>query len=436
VRRELAIVLRARITWLVASLAALLIGHSFVLALDVYASTSRSVLGNVLEAPGLDPLLGIVRPTLGGVSFSLALLGPILASRSLAVEKERNTYGALCLASGTSQRVVIEKWLASALACVLLLVPAPLLFVGFADAGGHVDWPEVMVALGGELLHLLVIASAAVAAAAWTRTVAQAITLALLLSLSAWAIDAAEGFAALSWLGGASGWSIEQRLLPFGRGVVALDSVLWLFAAATMFIGLAVVGGSFAPRRRKWTWAAGLVTLGVIALLACNRVRHGFDWSEQRRASLPPPVVDGLRNIPESITVELLLDRDDSRRKQLELDALAKLTLARPDISVIWPLDDDARSLAGRRDADYGLIAIQVGSARRVIRSTGPRELATLAFEAAGRPLPSWAQPPYAGFPFVPTVGHRQLLGVCAYGVLPFAMAAIGLVLTQRRTSR
>jgi hypothetical protein len=197
-------VLRARVTWLVASLAALLIGHGFVLALNVYAATSRSVLGSVLEAPGLDPLLGIVRPTLGGVSFSLALLGPILASRSLAVEKERNTYGASCLASGTSQRVVLEKWLASALACGLPFVPALLLFVGFGIAGGHLDWPEVMVALGGELLHLLVITSAAVAAAAWTRTVAQAITVALLLSLSAWAIDAAEGFAALSWLGGAS----------------------------------------------------------------------------------------------------------------------------------------------------------------------------------------------------------------------------------------
>jgi hypothetical protein len=238
--------------------------------------------------------------------------------------------------------------LASALACGLPFVPALLLFVGFGIAGGHLDWPEVMVALGGELLHLLVIASAAMAAAAWTRTVAQAITVALLLSLSAWAIDAAEGFAALSWLGGASSWSIEQRLLPFGRGVVALGSLLWLCAAAAMFVGLALAGGSFAPRQLKWSWAAGLAMLGVIALLTSGRIRRGFDWSEQRRASLPPPVVDGLRSIPQAITIELLLDRDDSRRKQLEVDALAKLELARPDISVIWPLDDDSQPLAGR----------------------------------------------------------------------------------------
>ena len=44
--RELAIVLRARITWLVAALGALLCGHSFVLAIDIYTVGSRSVLAS------------------------------------------------------------------------------------------------------------------------------------------------------------------------------------------------------------------------------------------------------------------------------------------------------------------------------------------------------------------------------------------------------
>src|SRR5262249_39809207 len=38
VRRELAIVLGARVTWLVAAISALLVGHGFVLALDLYTS--------------------------------------------------------------------------------------------------------------------------------------------------------------------------------------------------------------------------------------------------------------------------------------------------------------------------------------------------------------------------------------------------------------
>ncbi|HET7541019.1 MAG TPA: hypothetical protein VFK05_14145 [Polyangiaceae bacterium] len=434
-RRELALVLRAKVTWLVAIFGALLVGHSFVLSLDIYATTSHSALSSALQTRELDPLLGIARPTLGGASFALALLGPILASRTLAIEKERNTYGALCLASGDSQRVILQKCAASGLACFPLLVPAIVLFLAFAASGAHLDGIETSIALAGELLHLIVIACVSTAAAAWTRTHAQAITLGLLLSVSAWAIDAAEGFAALSWLGGASSWSLEQRLQPFGRGVISIGSVLWLLTAALLFLGLALVGGSFAPRAKKCAAAAGLVALGVVALGGSNYVRAGFDWSEQRRASLPPAVVDGLRRLEEPITLELLLDRDDSRRRQLETDALAKLALARPDLSLVWPLDESSRALSGR-DADYGLISIRVGGERRVTRSSSRRELVTLIFEAAGRPLPNWEQPPYPGFPCVPTSAIRHLLHVTAYFGLPLTMAALGFALTRRRTTR
>jgi hypothetical protein len=436
VRRELDLVFRARVTWLVAVLAALLVGHSFILAIDVYAAASRSALGNLLESREMDPLLGIVRPTLGGVSFSLALLGPIIGARGLAIEKERNTYGALCLAAGGTHRVVLAKWLAGALGGLLFLSPALLLFAGLYLAGARLDVPETAVALGGELLHLAVIVSASVAAAAWTRTLAQAITLGVLLSALAWAIDAADGFSALAWLGGAARWSIEQQLEPFGRGVVSIGSVLWLAAAALMFVASALAGASFASGVAKLASGLVIAAVGLLTLAVANRARSAFDWSEQRRASLPPAVVEDLRHLGQPIRLELLLDRDDSRRKQLEGDALAKLALARPDISIRWPLDDEANGLAGQRDADYGLISVQVGSGQRATRSTSRKELVTLVFEAAGRRLPSWEQPPYAGLPFAPAAGARRLLGTLAYLGLPLTTAALGFVLSRRRTIR
>src|SRR5688572_21242966 len=54
-RRELGVVLGARATWAVAALAALLVGHGFVLALDLYAATSRSALNAALMRRELDP---------------------------------------------------------------------------------------------------------------------------------------------------------------------------------------------------------------------------------------------------------------------------------------------------------------------------------------------------------------------------------------------
>src|SRR5512136_2502986 len=96
-RRELAIVFRSRVTWAQAAISALLVGHGFVLAVDLFTSGSRSVKASVLMAREFDPLLGIVRPTLGGLYLALSLLGPLVAARPLAVEKERRTLGALLL---------------------------------------------------------------------------------------------------------------------------------------------------------------------------------------------------------------------------------------------------------------------------------------------------------------------------------------------------
>jgi ABC-type transport system involved in multi-copper enzyme maturation permease subunit len=180
VRRELAISLRARVTWLVAGIGALLVGHGFVLAIDLYSASSRSALSSLLQTREMDPLAGILRPTLGGVELALSLFGPVVAARSFAIEKERRTYGALCLAVGSSTRVVLEKTLASALAAAMLLLPTVLLFTAFRMFGGHVDVLETFVALGGVVLHLALVTAVAVAAAAWTQSFGQAVTLGIL----------------------------------------------------------------------------------------------------------------------------------------------------------------------------------------------------------------------------------------------------------------
>ena len=103
-RRELDLVFRARWTWFLAAAAALLVGHGFVLAVDIFSAASRSAAASALQAQQMDPLAAIVRPTLGGVDLAFSLLGPVVAVRSLAIEKERRTYGSLALASGSATR--------------------------------------------------------------------------------------------------------------------------------------------------------------------------------------------------------------------------------------------------------------------------------------------------------------------------------------------
>jgi hypothetical protein len=330
--------------------------------------------------------------------------------------------------------VLAQKALAAALAGALLLVAPLLLVAALRVAGGRLDVIETSLALGGEVLHLVLVVAASLAAAAWTRSFAQAVTFAIAFSLTSWAIDASEGFAALAWLGDASGWSVERRLAPFGHGVLALGSIGWLASLTLVLFALASIGAGFACARRKVALVALTLIAGLAVMIGLSRTQRGYDWSEQRRASLPPAVVEGLRRIERPIAIEVCLDRDDSRRKQLENDTLAKLLLARPDLELRLPLDHSGGR--AERDSAYGRILIHVGDRTVVTRSISRREIVALVFEAAGNSLPDTTQPLYAGYPLVVEGARRRWLGFFAYFVVPLALIGAGLMLSRRRIAR
>lgn len=436
-RRELGVAFGARLTWLVAAAGALVVGHAFILAVDIFSAASRSAFSSALQAREMDPLLGIVRPTLGGANLVVAVFGPLVAARVLSVEKERRTFGALCLLEGSSSIVVAKKLMAAYGAAMLLLFAPVVLFLAYALEGGRFDGIETTLAVGSEALHVALVTAVSVAASAWAPTLAQAAAIGVLASLSSWAIDAADGFAALAWLGGAHAWSIDHRLESFQRGILSLGSLVWFVAAICGAVALALVGARFdLSRAKRAALAAGAVGVTCLLLMTAGQSRRGYDWSEQRRASLPPDVVAALRGAAQPIAVDVYLDRDDSRRRQIETDVLAKLLLARPDVVVRTPLDVARPELAARHDSVYGKIVVRVGGATRETRSTSRREIATLVMEAAGIVPPDWSPPEYSGHPHVVEGGRRAALAAFAYALLPVTFIAIGVHVARRRSVR
>ena len=428
--RELPIVLRARLTWVSAALSALLVGHGFVLAIDLYAAGSRSALANRLMAREFDPLLGIVRPTLGGLYVAVSLLGPLVAVRGLAMEKERRTLGALLLQTDHPLGVVAAKSIAAFLGTSLQLLAPLVLLVAWRLVGGHLALAETCTAALGYVLYIGLVTALAVAAAAWTETLAQAATLALVVIVASWAIDASEGFAALAWLGRALEWSVTTHLAPMERGTLALGACAWILAVTTGALALAWIGVRFdLSGRRRVAMAIVAIALTGFAGAVSHRVRRGVDLTEGHRQSLPPAAVRGLQTLPGPILIEVDLDRDDARRRQLESDALAKLRLARPDIDVRMPADDRDDPSEAARNESYGRIVLRVGDTTRETRSTSRKELVTLLFEAAGQPLPDWSSEEYPGYPLVVSPGQRRLLLALAYVGLPAALLAMGRLL-------
>ncbi len=435
--RELAIVLRARLTWLQAGLSALLVGHGFVLAIDLYSAGSRSVHASVLMARELDPLLGIVRPTLGGLYVSLSLLGPLAAARVLSVEKERRTLHALLLQTASPARVLGAKLVAASAAIALQLIAPVGLLVLWMLVGGHLAWVETAVSLIGYGLYAWLIAVLSIMAAAWTATLAQAVTLALLLVIASWAIDASEGFAALAWLGRALDWSVTTHLAPFEHATLALGACAWMLALTFGACLLALVGlRSDRSGFQRALALTGTLVLTVASCLLTQSIRRAFDLSEDARGSLPPAVIHELRALREPLSLEVWLDRDDARRQQLESDALAKLRLARPDLVVRTPTDERVTPIEGDRDTGYGRIVVRVGGRSRETYSTSRRELVTLMFDAVGRPAPDFAKREYPGYPLSIEGGRRSLAVGCAYFGFPLALFGCGWLCTRSTRRR
>lgn len=428
VAREIGIALCARVTWVAAAIGAVVVGHGFVLAVDLYAASSRSALANVLMHREMDPLAGIVRPTLGGAELAVAVLVPIVAARVLAVEKERRTFGTMALAAGSPGAVLRPKLVAAVLASLLVVAPAAILLGTFAALGGHLDAIETGIALGGHVLHAVLLACVAVAAASWTRTSAQATATALVVSLASWAIAAGEGFSALAWMSPLERMSISRVLAPFEQGLVSVGSLAWMAIAIVAAIAAASIGVRFDLSRRARVMALVLLAAATgISFDVSAEAARAYDWTEYRRASLPPGVVAALRAMPEPIAIEVNMDREDSRRRQLERDALAKLRLARPDVVVDAP--------PTRPDA-YGTIVLRVGGQSAETTSTSRKELVTRIFELAGRPVPDFAQVPYPGYPVAWAAARSRFVRVFAYGALPAIVLAIGAVVTRRPSRR
>ena len=430
--RELGIALGARVTWGATAIAALVVGHGFVLATDLYSASSRSALANVLMQREMDPLAGVVRPTLGGAELAVAVLVPVVAARLLSVEKERRTFGAMSLALGSPLALVRPKIVAAALTSLLIVMPAALLLGAFAAVGGHLDGPEIAIAIGAHVLHAVLVACASVAAAAWTRTTAQATAAALTVSIASWVVSAGEGFSALAWTEPLERMSIARVLAPLEQGVISIGSLAWLGVAIPSAIAAAALGARFdLPVRSRAVSAVLLFVATALSLDFAAGIGRAYDWTEYRRASLPVDAVNALRTINEPITVEVWMDREDSRRRQLERDALAKLRLARGDLRVEMPLDARGGSLA--RDDAYGKIVVRVGTHTGETRSTSRKEIVTRIFEIAERPVPDFAQVPYPGYPLALDAAKSRALAGFAYGFLPAIVVAIGAWLSRKK---
>lgn len=364
-RRELAVMLRAPIVYLVGGLFLVVQGIAFAGLVGALSDPRRPApLGALLE--------GQIAGTLLTWVLELVVL-TLLGMRAIADDKRSGSWEALLTAGVGEGAAVIGKWLAAATVYALVWLPTlaylALVAVYRADAGGW-DLPAIAVgyagaiALGTALLAWSVAASAATASAlvAGALGFAWLIGLFLVGELPALWPDLATDHPSLA--SALDAVSLRAIATDFARGHVGVRSLAMVAGLAVVGLALAVALACAGRRRASELFrrALGTVALAAIAVLVgILAARHpvGLDLSAAGRNSL------------------------DARTRAVlaELPGPAALTIVQPTLGALEPVYDEvARVAAQIADATPDV------TVRRVDPASAPGGLPAIARAAGLQP--------------------------------------------------
>jgi ABC-2 type transport system permease protein len=355
-RRELAVLLRAPIVYVVGGLFLVVQGIAFAGLVGALSDPRRPApLGALLEGQLAGTLLTWV--------LQLVVI-TLLGMRAIADER-RDGGWELLLTAGVSERAaVVGKWLAASVVYALLWVPTLLYLVVVAvfraDSGGW-DLASIVcgyagaIALGSALLAWTIAASAATE----STLAAGALGFAMLIG---WfligELPAAIPGLAQSPLGAIS---LRAHLTELARGEIGAGSVVLIAGLAVVGLSLAIALACAGRRSQRELRAR----LGATALLAAIAVaagaiaaHHPAGWDVSGKSSLDP----------------------DTRAVLAELPGPAKLTIIEPTLGALTPVYDEVARVADR------MAAVGPVEVRRVDPASLPGGLPAAAREAGLAP--------------------------------------------------
>jgi hypothetical protein len=425
--------LASRAWWLLLAMTGPLVGQAFLTAVESYAELSGAGGGPAALAEGLRPLDGFIVPTFGAYDLATTFLFPFVAIRLIAAERESGAGKLLAQTSlGMASRLTVKAGVLL-LGWLLAWIPALLALLLWRGYGGHLDAAETANVVLGHVLHALLTAGVAVAAAAVCRSSASAAIVTLGFTVGTWALD---------FMAAVRGGLLE-RLAPFtpaaalrtfehGELRLALVAVL-LLAGLAGFTFAALWLDPYRRFRDRAVRSAALLLLIVGAAFFAASWRSGWDLSADRRNSFPRADEALLRTIAKPVRITAHLSPEDPKLADLERNILAKLRRVLPDLEVTYAAQSRT-GLFEEADSHYGEIWYQVGGRRDQLRSTIEPVVLAKIYELAGvRPPAAGSDPPYPGYPL--TAAPRGAAPLF-YVLWPAAVALAYFVIRRRSSCR
>ena len=395
-RRELAVMLRAPILYVIGGLFLVVQGIAFAGLVTTLSDPRRPApLGALLEGQLAGTLLTWV--------LQLVVL-TLLGMRTIAEERRGGGWELLLTAQVSERGAVIGKWLAATTMYALLWIPtlAYLAVVAaFRSDGGGWDLGSIAcgylgaIALGAALLAWAIAASAATS----TTLAAGAAGFALLVAwflvgeLPTLSPELATDHPTLAHV--LATISLRTRLTAFARGELEWVGIAFVVSLAVTGLSLAVVLACAGRRRSRelrlrWIATALVAAIGVLAVGVAAKHPHAWDVSAHRRNSLDPATVAVLAELPSPATLTIVEPTygaleplyDEVARVGDRFARAGRVTVRRVDPAALPGGLGAAARIAGLQPKDLaqnGGVVVEVGGRRRVVDVF---ELATIDLNA------------------------------------------------------
>jgi ABC-type transport system involved in multi-copper enzyme maturation permease subunit len=428
--QELRSLLLSPALWAMYIIISLLVGYSFIQAVDLFSQASKTALSYPELATGMNTLDGIFVPTFGAYYLTQTLLLPFIAIRLIGLDKHNGTLKLLLQLPVSSFSLCLIKITAMGFVWAASLLPAVLSIVVWHKLDGHIFLPELTLLLAGHGLYSLTVITIAMFTAAVSDSLPTAAMLCLAITLGSWVLEfTAAG--QTGFVGLLGKLSLTGMLRQFENGLFSLSTVVLFAVVSTMFFLLTVIwlhpGKLLSARLTR-----SMLCIALLSLVAWGGTAlHGYvDMTENQRHSLNPADVRALRSLHSLLTLTVHLTPQDGRLLDLEHDLLAKLRRIVPQLTVHYVQTTAAGLFDTGSDEEYGLIEIAYNHKKENTYSNSQQEILPIIFQLAGLKVHPDQVTEFKGYPLVVDAsGYNWWF----YFVLPLFFALTGIYVRKMR---
>jgi hypothetical protein len=402
----------------------LLVGYSFIQAVELFSNASRTALSYPESAGGMNPLEGVFVPTFGAYYLVETLLLPFAAIRLIGQDKQNGTLKLLLQLPLAPFSLNAVKLTAMGVVWLFILLPSVSVLIIWHHLGGAVHFPEIITLVLGHALYSLTIVCIAMFAAAISNALPTAAMICLAATLGSWVLDFAAG-GQVGWMNVLGNWSLTTLLRQFESGLLSSVSIASFLALSLLFFIATSVW--FHPGRRLYHkikasfWSIVSILLVVSGVMQIPQYK---DVTENRKHSFNPADVRALQQMNEPLRITVHLSQEDSRLYDLEHEILAKLRRIVPNLEVVFAKTESTGLFGASESDNYGLIEYEYAGKHDQSYSNSTIEILQLLHALADHNVKPDVIPNYTGHPLVADASNSKwwfylllpvmiLLGAC-----------------------